>query len=356
MPQIKERAIVLCSDLQEFLSVIRKITDGWEGTSVFLLCDENTYKYCYPFIAPLNQPDKQVAVFVMPSGEAEKTSETLFRVLDWLSEHKASRKSLLMNLGGGVVSDLGGFAASIYKRGISYINLPTTLLAMIDAAIGGKTGINHHHIKNQIGSFHLPQAVLIWPGFLETLPATEWLSGKGEMMKYALLGAGFTLQDIPKTNDTANFGNLISLCASFKYRITTLDPNEKKIRMILNFGHTIGHALESEALRSGVPLSHGEAVAAGILAELNILLQKKLIPSSLSDDSARVYRIHFKPTPIQQIIENDVTEWLHHDKKIKNGKMYIPAIPFKDGDFFRVEVSLEQLQSGLEFLKRIFAD
>lgn len=343
--------ITLCSDPEHLINDIMVSVAGIGGGSLFLICDENTHTFCLPYLSFILQKKPEMAVFLIPAGEQGKTHESMWNVLNRLSELKAGRSSLLINLGGGVVSDLGGFAASVFKRGIPYINVPTTLLAMVDAAIGGKTGINLGHIKNQIGTFHFPEAVLIWPGFLKTLPEKEWRSGKGELFKYSLLGAGFSPQEITTENDSAGMIHLIRQSAAFKQNIVAMDPNDKGIRMILNFGHTIGHALESEALRRNIPLTHGEAVAAGIIAEIFLLNQQGITTDIPMEETMNVYRRLFDPTPVRQILDGDPAVWILHDKKSAGKAISLPVIPLRGNSFQTIALQTEKIETGFTFLK-----
>lgn len=199
--------------------------------------------------------------------EEKKSLETVSRIWDFLFEHAITRRGLLICIGGGALTDMGGFAAATYKRGMSYINVPTTLLAMIDAASGGKTGINYRGIKNSIGAFAAPRATILCPEWLTTLPPQQFLSGFAEMLKTGLIDGqalwnGLLQYDLDKM-DTASLSPLIADCMAVKQRIVAQDPQENGIRKVLNFGHTFGHALERK-----MQVPHGYAVLYGMIAEL----------------------------------------------------------------------------------------
>lgn len=341
-----QKPVIYCSEFIRIQSFFNQYLKSHKTDRIFLLCDSNTED-----IWNKDHILDDAVKIVFPAGEDNKNIQALITLSEFLTRSLATKNSILVNLGGGVVSDLGGFAASVYKRGIRYINVPTTLLAMVDAAIGGKTGINLGSVKNQIGSFHFPEAVLIWPGFLRTLPEREWCSGKGELFKYSLLGAGFSLEEISENNDPEGISHLIQLSAAFKHRIVTRDPKDNGIRMILNFGHTIGHALESEALSRNIPLTHGEAVAAGILAELFLLSQHGITTEDLIEETMNVYRRLFDPALVRQILNGDPAAWIHHDKKATGKTISLPAIPFHEDSFRAIALQTEQIASGFTFLK-----
>ena len=232
------------------------------SSKVFILTDEN--------VAPFWLPEteywlglKNAVEIVIKAGERHKNLQTVQRIWKTLMKHHADRNALIINLGGGVITDLGGFAASTYKRGIRFINIPTTLLAMVDAAIGGKTGIDFGGGKNQIGTFAEPLGGITDPVFLETLDDREIRSGLAEMLKY-----GFVADANLLNVNLENYQQFIKRCGEIKRDIVAKDPTEKGLRKILNFGHTMGHAIESHCLSTDCPLHHGEAVALGMAAAL----------------------------------------------------------------------------------------
>ena len=210
-------------------------------------------------------------------SEANKSIETVSRIWDFMLEHGITRRGLLLCVGGGVLTDMGGFAAATYKRGIDYINIPTTLLAMIDASSGGKTGVNYRGLKNGIGVFAQPVETLIRPEWLKTLPANEMLSGFGEMLKTGLLSSPLFCKllnyDLDKM-DIEALTPLIEECIAVKERIVAADPKEEGLRKVLNFGHTFGHALEEMSLTGEAGLLHGYAVLYGMIAELYLSVTK----------------------------------------------------------------------------------
>lgn len=237
-----------------------------------VLVDENTHEYCLEFLLTSFEALANAEVIVLPAGEQSKVLEICAQVWETLTDAGFDRHDLLINLGGGMVTDLGGFAASIYKRGISFINIPTSLLAVVDASIGGKTGIDFAGYKNQIGTFAQPKATFIDLRFLSTLPHDEWKNGFAELLKHALIADPdlwlklTAIQEISRELDQ----QMIRRGVEIKQEVVLADPLEKGKRKVLNFGHTIGHAIESYYLDSATPIPHGHAVAIGLLLESHL--------------------------------------------------------------------------------------
>jgi len=248
-------------------------------TSVFVLTDQHTKRHCLPLLKewlPSN-----IQIIQIPAGEIHKQLETCSLVWGKLTKKNADRKSILINLGGGVIGDLGGFCAAAYKRGISFVQIPTSLLAMVDASLGGKTGIDFEGFKNQIGAFAQPDAVWIYPPFLETLPEIELLSGFAEIIKHALIADAPAWHLLRKRElKKQDWKVLIPASLRVKQAIVQSDPFEKGERKKLNAGHTMGHALESYLMKQGNPLPHGHCVAAGLVMESRIAVEKGLLPEN----------------------------------------------------------------------------
>ncbi len=256
---------------RNFIDDLDKAIGNVQAESIYILTDDNTKRLCLP---KLLQSSKLQACHIISiaSGDANKNIDSAVEIWKYLSQNKATRKSLMINLGGGVVTDMGGFVASTFKRGISYINISTSLLGAVDAATGGKTGINFLGFKNEIGTFAPAKSVLIDVDFFRTLDAANIRSGYAEMVKHALIDTreewkrilAFDLENI-------NFDELKNLLVSniqIKERIVEQDPKEEGIRKALNLGHTFGHALESLSYRTNKPVLHGYAVIWGLLCEL----------------------------------------------------------------------------------------
>ncbi len=289
---------------------------------VFILTDENTLKVCMPILEKVKTFNEAV-IITIPANDNHKNLETLSSVWKILSEKGGSRQSLLINLGGGVVTDLGGFAASTFKRGITYYNIPTTLLAMVDAAMGGKTGINFLGLKNEIGVFNPPAKVWINTQFLKTLDQDNLLSGYAEMLKHGLISTeehwnnllSFDIEEI----DYEKLQELIGESIQIKENIVEQDPFEKGIRKALNLGHTIGHAFESFALKENRGVYHGYAVAWGLVCELYLSYILHKFPQEKLQEL--IYFVKQQYGGFYFTCENYETlyELMLHDKKNKGG-------------------------------------
>jgi 3-dehydroquinate synthase len=246
---------------------ISQLFDTNSFTQVVVLVDENTKQFCYPLIK--NSLPKDHFLIEVNSGEEEKNLQTCSHIWSEMTSFGLDRKALLLNLGGGVIGDMGGFCASTYKRGIRFAQIPTTLLSMVDASVGGKLGVDFNGYKNHIGVFQEPLAVLIDPIFLNTLPKRELRSGYAEVLKHSLIADAQHWDEI-KTKSIEDFDwyEVIKHSIGIKSFVTTTDPTEKGLRKILNFGHTLGHAVESFYLElPGKRLLHGEAIAVGMIVE-----------------------------------------------------------------------------------------
>lgn len=280
-------------------------------SSIFILTDQNVYPFWLPEVCHwLNCP--QAIEIVIKEGEEQKNLQTVQRIWKTLMKHHADRHSLFVNLGGGVICDLGGFAASTFMRGIDFVNVPTTLLAMVDAAIGGKTGIDFGGCKNQIGTFAEPKEICYFPSVLMTLPQREILSGMAEMIKYGFIADAELLKV-----DLDNYEQYISRCADIKKQIVSDDPQELGQRKILNFGHTLGHAFESFSLTTDSPLRHGEAVALGMWCALWVSVRQCGLDENVLNDYASKLPMLLEEAQVA-INEKDVDAimtYLTHDKK-----------------------------------------
>ncbi|GAB5527968.1 MAG: 3-dehydroquinate synthase [Roseivirga sp.] len=281
-----------------------------------VLVDENTLKHCYPIIAPLLPEHVLIDIY---SGEVNKTLKTCEHIWGELTDFALDRKSLLINLGGGVIGDMGGFCAVSYKRGIRFVNIPTTLLAAVDANVGGKLGIDFRGLKNHIGFFQDPDAVLIDSQFLKTLPQRELRSGFAEVLKHGIIAdRDYFDQIIVDGLDQPNWNAVIAHSVEIKSAVVKADPKEGGLRKILNFGHTIGHAIESHYLGTENHLLHGEAICIGMICES--YLSKKLL--GLPDDQLEIIRDTLHACyPDIQIHKADflqIIERMYQDKKNVN--------------------------------------
>lgn len=288
-------------------------------SAVAILVDENTEEHCLPLIEGL----EDYHLIKISSGEINKTLVTCSHIWQAMTDQLMDRQSLLINLGGGVIGDMGGFCAATYKRGIDFINVPTTLLSMVDASVGGKLGIDFGHFKNHIGLFQSPHAVLIDPRFLETLPKRELLSGYAEVIKHALITSTNDWDNILSFSlDAPHWESLIQRAVEIKSAVVNKDWKEQGLRKTLNFGHTIGHAIESYFLdKEDVTVLHGEGVAAGIICELYLSTQNTHFPlKDLQQIEKYILNIYGKIT----INENEnmaIAQLATHDKKNTNGEI-----------------------------------
>ena len=320
---IKNKGSVYCSS-ENWNSLNGKIKE-LTPSKVFVLVDTNTKTDCLPLFLEKISFNKNLEILEIPVGEINKNINTCSVLWNKLSKNAADRNSLVINLGGGIVTDLGGFVASTFKRGISFINVPTTLLAMVDASVGGKNGVDLGVLKNQIGIINNPEMVLIDIDFLKTLPKNQIISGYAEMLKHGLIDSkeywdkvkDFDVLKIDKLEDVIWESIII------KNNVITKDPFEKNLRKTLNYGHTLGHAIESYSIDNNnfSPLLHGEAIAIGMILTTYISNKQIGFPEHLLSDISyhiinKFNKINFKNTDIEAIIE-----LLKFDKKNLNGKV-----------------------------------
>jgi 3-dehydroquinate synthase len=300
---------------------IHEIVRPFLKSGVYILADSNTYRHCFPLLnenIPIltGQP-----LHLISPGEQSKDLQGIAGVWTWLMEKGAGRNSLLINLGGGVVSDLGGFTAATFNRGMSYINIPTSLIGQVDAAIGGKSALNVSGIKNQAGLFYDPAGVFIIPTFLETLPDDHFRSGFAEIIKCAALSGGEFWEMLRQddASDRKNIFRFIYEAVKYKCRIVAEDPFENSGRKMLNFGHTVGHALEGFYNIAGDQMLHGQAISAGMICEA--WLSTKLTGMGIDelDELSSVIRSDFDFNPIEEKDFDQLAQIVSYDKK-KSGE------------------------------------
>lgn len=310
--------LVISTDIQQTLT---EAIAAVPHDRLFLLCDETTHKLCYPLVRDI--PCLADAhVITIGATDTHKNLDTLAHVWTELGNGGGTRHSLLVNLGGGMVTDLGGFAASTFKRGIKYINIPTTLLSMVDASVGGKTGINFNGLKNEIGVFNQPETVIIDTEFLRTLDHENICSGYGEMLKHGLIdrrpgseGVLAQLLNFDLTNvDYPLLAQMVGESVAVKEKIVLEDPFEHGIRKALNLGHTVGHAFESWALARR-PYLHGYAVAWGLICELYLSCVKTGFPTDIMRQTVRFIRENYGTLPITCHDYDELYQFMTHDKK-----------------------------------------
>ena len=322
------------------IGMLEDLVKEYAGEQIVIIADENTYRYCYP-VLPFRFDGKTI---VIPAGEEHKNLMTATKVWEQLLHHKIHRNGLIINLGGGVVGDLGGFCASVWKRGIDFIQVPTSLLAMIDASCGGKTGVNWDGIKNQIGTFTPPFSVIVDPLFLNTLPQREFLSGIAEMLKHAIIAEDTSLfhqlSEI-ETPTIENISPLIEKAIVIKNDIVLQDPKEKNIRKILNFGHTFGHAIETWSQTTKTPLLHGEAVALGMQYEIQLAHKQQLISLTTATRYLIFIQKFFHHLTTEPLPANTLFDIMQHDKKNSSEAISF-VLPMENGKFSTNIISLQE--------------
>lgn len=294
-------------------------------SKIFILVDENTSQYCLPHLLNHLATEMEIEIIELEVGEIHKNIATCTEVWGALSELGADRKSIMINLGGGVISDLGGFVACTFKRGIDFINIPTTLLSMVDASIGGKNGVDLGNLKNQIGIIREPKAVLVDTQFLSTLPQNEMRSGLAEMLKHGLIFDKKYWDKFKNLKDlhTEDLNQLIHQSIQIKNTIVCEDLTENGVRKSLNFGHTLGHAIESYFLEneSKTTLLHGEAIAVGMILESYISREKNLLTNNEYQEIKYIINDIFERIEFSQVDIDKIIELLIFDKKNEFGKV-----------------------------------
>lgn len=316
---MEKQKIVISEDLK---TTIEQAVAACPHDKLFLLTDETTHLLCLPLIQDYACLSTAIPI-IIKATDTHKSLETLAYVWKSLSDGKGSRHSLMINLGGGMVTDLGGFAASTFKRGIQYINIPTTLLSMVDASVGGKTGINFNGFKNEIGVFNTAASVLIDTEFLKTLDDRNIRSGYGEMLKHGLISderhwaelVNFDLDNV----DYKHLQNMVADSIKVKEHIVEEDPYEHGIRKALNFGHTVGHAFESLSLRENRPVLHGYAVAYGMVCELYLSKVRLGFPTDKLEQTLQFIKENFGVFTFNCKEYDTLYEIMTHDKKNTNG-------------------------------------
>lgn len=292
-------------------------------SSLFIIVDENTYEYCLPSFMAAITGDFHFEVLEIESGEINKNISTCTNLWEALSELDADRKSLVINLGGGVVTDLGGFVASTFKRGVDFINVPTSLLAMVDASIGGKTGVDLGPLKNQIGIINQPVMVLVISEFLKTLEERQLQSGYSEMLKHGLIQNASYWETLKLVTTFSGLDSMIYNSVTIKNEVVLQDPNEKHLRKILNYGHTLGHAIESYFLESKdhPTLLHGEAIAIGMIMEGYLSHKLTGLSKMELEDIKRTFLERFPKVDFTEEDIYNILSLLKFDKKNSHGNI-----------------------------------
>ncbi len=327
--------------------------DTWleaqQYTKVAILGDTHTLEVCLPYLNLYSKHSSQYDLIEIDPGEDNKNIDICIGVWSMMQEFGLDRKSLLINLGGGVITDMGGFAASTYMRGIDFINIPTTLLAMVDASIGGKTGLDLQHYKNHLGTFNHPKAIFIIPEFLSTLHELEIKSGFAEVIKHGLIADHLHLRDALcfLENGLPGIDVLIPQSIKIKLGIVEKDPFEKDIRKALNFGHTVGHAIESYYLNKGKLIMHGSAVACGMMVESFLSVTKAGMPEEDLKYILELVPKHLEPAKLNSDMILDVIELMRKDKKNESSEIKFSLLSTIANPSLNVKCTEEEISEAL---------
>ena len=325
-----------------------------EHDRIFVLTDETTQQLCWLKIKNFKALKNSTPI-IIKATDTHKNLDTLSQVWQALSNGGATRHSLMINLGGGMVTDLGGFAASTFKRGIDFINIPTTLLAMVDASVGGKTGINFGGLKNEIGVFSDSRVVIINTQFLDTLDHDNICSGYAEMLKHGLISDERTWAELVTFDldnpDLNQLQRMVAESIKVKERIVETDPHEHGIRKALNLGHTMGHAFESFAMRRGTPILHGYAVAYGLVSELYMSARKTAFPTDRMHQTVRFIRENYGTLNITCDDYPTLIELMQHDKKNTSGIINFTLLGNVGDIRINQTANEEEIKEALDFFR-----
>ena len=324
-----------------------------EHDKLFVLTDTTTQELCLPVLQKFYCM-KEAKVITIPASDSHKDIESLMMVWKGLQEGGASRHSCMINLGGGMVTDLGGFAASTFKRGINFINIPTTLLAMVDASVGGKTGINFGGLKNEVGVFNDSKYVILDTEFLKTLDTENICSGYAEMLKHGLISTEAMWEELVSFDlnqpDLKQLQRMVGDSVKVKERIVELDPHEKGIRKALNLGHTFGHAFESWALKRK-PILHGYAVAFGLIPELYLSVAKTGFPTDKMRQTVTFIKENYGTLNITCDDYDELIELMQHDKKNQNGIINFTMLGGIGDIRINQTATTEEIKEALDFFR-----
>lgn len=351
---------------RNLLADVESVVERQAPDRLFILVDETTREKCLPLLKNAHFIDERMPegdplergaahIITIPPTDESKTLETLASVWQQLGEQGATRHSMLLNLGGGMVTDLGGFAAATFKRGIAFANIPTTLLAMVDASVGGKTGINFRGLKNEIGSFCEAEAVVIATDFLRTLDAQNLRSGYAEMLKHGLISSPAETAELLAFDifnvDYHALAELVGRSIKVKERIVAEDPHEHGLRKALNLGHTVGHAFESFALESHRPVLHGFAVAWGLVCELYLSATRCGFPAALLHEVERFVSDVYGRYPLDCKHYDRLFELMTHDKKNEAGRINMTLLAAPGDVRINQVVSRDDIFEALDYYR-----
>jgi 3-dehydroquinate synthase len=318
-------------------------------SKVFVLVDSNTEIHCLPLLQDA-LVDIEFDLIEVTPGEESKNIDFCIGIWKMLLDFGADRNSILINLGGGVITDMGGFAASTFKRGIDFVQVPTTLLSQVDASIGGKTGIDMDNVKNIIGTFTQPKAVFIHNAFLSSLDPRELRSGYAEVIKHGLIYDADLFEKLKSIKPAGLNSELIYRSVEIKNEVVKADPFEKGIRKILNFGHTIGHAVESYSLQHDKkPLLHGEAIAIGFICEAYLSAKKNKLTKEELREIIDAIKAVYPSYKVSKSSYNNLLELMKNDKKNTDGKISFSLLSKIGACDFDIYCSEEEILESLDF-------
>ena len=340
--------VTLTNNLAETLAALLQ---NHSFSQLGVIVDENTERACYPLVRPL-LPEHTVGR--IRSGERHKNLTTCAQLWEWMTEARFDRQALLLNLGGGVIGDMGGFCAATYKRGLRFVNLPTTLLSQVDASVGGKLGIDFQGYKNHIGLFQDPLRVIIDPKFLKTLPSAELRSGFAEVIKHSLIADANYWPVVRQTPmKEQDWPNVIAHSVALKARVVAQDFREGGVRKILNFGHTIGHAIESHYLDTNEHLLHGEAVAVGMVAEAYLSQKHCGLPANQAREITSFLLAFYGHRPVPEAAIDQIISLSQQDKKNKQSQIQCTLLEEIGAATFDVPITAEDIREAIGYYNQV---
>ncbi|PQL93995.1 3-dehydroquinate synthase [Apibacter adventoris] len=334
---------------KEAIKKINNFILEYNPSQLIFLVDSNTQQFCFPKVVSDIKSECRIEVLEIEPGEENKNLYTCINLWEALTELKIDRKSLLINIGGGVLTDMGAFVANCYKRGIKFINIPTTLLAMVDASIGGKTGVDLGSHKNQIGNFVLPEMVMIDSDFIRTLPQAQILSGFAEIIKHGLIADREYWNKIIQIQDlnAENLESLISASIDIKKKVVAEDFTETGLRKILNFGHTIGHAVESFFLENKKPILHGQGVAMGMIVESYISVEKGFLAYSDYQLIKQYINSLYSKISLMKDYFKEIFMYMQNDKKNVNNEIKFVLLKSIGEAVYDISVNHELIEKAI---------
>ncbi|MHA7128988.1 3-dehydroquinate synthase [Algoriphagus namhaensis] len=331
---------------------LSKSIQSLSPSQVFFICDENSERFCLPHFIEIWSED--FGLYVAKPGESNKNLATCAEIWSEMTRKQLDRKALVVNLGGGVITDMGGFCSSLYKRGIRFINIPTTLLSQVDASVGGKLGVDFEGLKNHLGVFNLPEAVIISEHFLDTLRKEELRSGFAEIMKHGLIQD----REYFRSLNTSAWQNtpwleVIRHSVQIKEQVVLQDPKEAGLRKILNFGHTIGHALETFYLDSANHLLHGEAIAVGMCCEAFLSHELNQLPAEELEEICQSFVTVFGRVTIPDEDVDQIVSLCIQDKKNEGNTLLFSLLKNIGNCEYNIPVNKAQIKQAIHFYQKL---